>query len=160
MPMEKIRWCAGKKGGIELVEPNGDLSRAYMLKAEASLQAMASLKGNRPWEISTSYYSMYFGVYSIMMKMGVKCEIHSCTIEFMKRFLGSLFSRDECKLLSDSMDARVDSQYYVDRKVSDEQYRRMLKESPSFVAKCRSILSRLSDSDIEATRNALKKAIT
>ena len=56
--MNKIRWCLKQKNGLELIEPNEELKDAYLKKAEDSLRATASLKGNKDWEISSSYYTI------------------------------------------------------------------------------------------------------
>src|SRR3990167_4347121 len=96
--MDKIKWCLNQKGGISLLDPNSNLSEAYIKKAEEALESMRINK-IRDWKISTAYYTMYFSLYAILMKIGVKCEIHSCTIEFMRRFLSVHFSRDECRFL-------------------------------------------------------------
>ena len=41
--MEKIRWCLKAKKGIELVDPNDNLSKVYLKKSEDALRAAASL---------------------------------------------------------------------------------------------------------------------
>lgn len=87
---DKIRWCFEQKG-IELIEPNENLMEGYFKKAENALKAMKREKGNPEWEISAAYYSMYFSVYAILMKIGIKSEIHSCTIEIVRKFLGDYF---------------------------------------------------------------------
>ena len=43
-------------------------------------------KDNPDWEISAAYYTIYFSVYSIMIRLGVDSKIHSCTIAFAKKF--------------------------------------------------------------------------
>lgn len=92
--MDKIIWCLKQKGGIQLVDPNSNLAEAYIKKAEDSLSSIRINK-IKDWKISTAYYTMYFSLYSILMKIGVKCEIHSCTLEFAKHFLKEYFSEDE-----------------------------------------------------------------
>ena len=81
--MDKIKWCAGKKEGLSLIEPNSDIANAYIKKAE---EALESIRVNiiKDWKISTAYYSIYFSLYALLIKIGIKCEIHSCTIEFAK----------------------------------------------------------------------------
>ena len=49
--MNQIKWCLKVKNGIELIEPNENLSDVYMKKSENALKATTSLKGNREWEI-------------------------------------------------------------------------------------------------------------
>lgn len=155
--MEKIKWCTTIKGGLGLVEPNHDLAKAYLEKSDESLATVNDIKHSRSWRISASYYSMYFALYAILMKIGVKCEVHACTIEFMKRFLGQYFSKEECKFLEDSMGARIDAQYYVDRPVSERQYQKMVQTSPGFAAKCRKVVLELDDGNkINGIRAALK----
>ena len=36
--MDKIKWCLKQKNGLELVEPNEELAKAYIKKAEDSLR--------------------------------------------------------------------------------------------------------------------------
>jgi len=42
--MNKIKWCLEQKRGIELVEPNDNLARAYLNDAEDSLESMETSK--------------------------------------------------------------------------------------------------------------------
>jgi len=154
--MEKIKWCLNIKKGLEIVEPSDNLAKIYLKKSEDALKAAASLKGNRDWEISSLYYSIYFALYSVLMKIGIKSENHSCTIEFMKAFLKSYFDEKDVTLLEKSLKARVDAQYYVDRKVSDKDYKRMLENAPSFLVKCKEIVQNITQEEIEITRDELK----
>ena len=72
------------------------------------------------------------------MKLGVKCGIHSCTIEFTKRFLNEFFEESELNFIENSLKARIDSQYYINRTVPDEQYNKMIQKAPEFLMKCTS----------------------
>lgn len=157
--MNKISWCVSKKGGIEIVEPNFNLARAYERKAEESLETMRSAE-SKSWKIVTAYYAMYFSVYSLLMRIGVKCEIHSCTIEFAKVFLGDYLKREELKLLEDSMEARVDAQYYVNREVADKTYKNMIELSPAFMSHCKSVKERIDDKTVTQIRENLEKIIS
>ncbi|MEM3555962.1 MAG: hypothetical protein QXF56_04560 [Candidatus Micrarchaeia archaeon] len=67
--MSKLKWCLKTKNGIELTEPNSNLADAYIKKAEESLETMRLAK-SRDWKISTAYYTIYFSVYAILMKIG------------------------------------------------------------------------------------------
>ncbi len=95
---------------------------------------------------------MSFSKFSI----GIKCEIHSCTIEFAKRFLKEFFSEEEFKSTEESLKARIDSQYYVDRTVPDEQYHKMVKNTPEFLVKCKSILIKLNEKKVNSIRDEFK----
>ena len=156
--MDKIKWCAGKKEGLSLIEPNSNLAEAYIQKAE---EALESLRVNiiKDWKISTAYYTLYFSLYSVLTKIGIKCEIHSCTIAFAKRFLREFFSDEDLDFTEDSLKARIDSQYYVDRTVSDEQYHKMIKNTPEFLVKCKTILIKLNEKKINEIRKEFQKAL-
>ena len=113
----------------------------------------------KDWKISTAYYTLYFSLYSVLTKIGIKCEIHSCTIEFAKRFLGEFFSEEELDFTEDSLKARIDSQYYVDRTVPDEQYSKMIKKTPEFLVKCKSIVIKLNEKKINEIKKEFQKVL-
>ena len=133
--MDKIQWCLSKKEGLSFIEPNQNLANGYFLKSE---QALESLRVNtvKDWKIATAYYTMYFSLYSVLMRIGIKCEIHSCTLAFAREFLGESFNAEEIGFLENSLQARSDSQYYTDREVADAQYKAMIKRAPEFFIKC------------------------
>ena len=156
--MDRIKWCAKKKEGLSLIEPNSNLSEAYIKKSEEALESMR-VNIIKDWKISTAYYTLYFSLYSVLAKIGIKCEIHSCTIEFAKRFLKEFFSEEELDFTEDSLKARINSQYYVDRTVPDEQYTKMIKKAPEFLVKCKSILIKLNEKKINEIRMEFKKVV-
>jgi uncharacterized protein (UPF0332 family) len=135
--MDRIRWCREK--GLRLIEPSPIISDAYLKKAENALTSMRA-EIAQDWKIATAYYSIYFSLYSILMRIGVKSEIHSCTLEFARRFLGAYFNEEELGLIERSMEARIDSQYYVDRSVSSKRWDEMERRAPLFMVKCKSLI--------------------
>ncbi|MFH1211840.1 MAG: HEPN domain-containing protein [Candidatus Woesearchaeota archaeon] len=137
--MDQIKWCLHQKKGIELVEPSENLRNAYLAKAEEALETLRTTK-NRSWQLTTAYYTIYHGIYSLLMRIGVKCEIHSCTIEFAKRFLKNHFSKDDFELIDKAFSARIDSQYYINRQVTDKDHEFIIKNTPSFMVKCKNII--------------------
>lgn len=155
--MEKIKWCMQLKNGIELVEPSDNLCDIYIKKAENALNAASVLKRNKEWEISSSYYAMYFALYAVMMKIGVKCENHSCSIAFMKEHLSQRFEKGEHDFLKDSMKARVDMQYYSNRDIDGQLYLKILKDSPAFLVKCKEITNSMKQEEIIQIRQKLEK---
>ena len=137
--MDQIKWCMQQKKGIELVEPNDNLRDAYLIKAEDALDTLKTSK-SRDWQLTTAYYTIYNGLYSLLMKIGIKCEIHSCTIEFTKRFLKDYFSPQDFELINKAFSARIDSQYYVNRQVPDQNYDLIMKKTPAFLVQCKNIV--------------------
>jgi len=154
--MDKIDWCFKKKEGISLIEPNSNLSDAYLKKAEDSLRSMR-VNVVKEWKIATAYYTTYFSLYSILMKTGVKSEIHSCTIEFVKRFLSDYFNEDEIKFIKNSQKLRIDSQYYVNKNIPDQKYESLIEEAPKFLIKCKSMINKINEKEINNIRDKLNK---
>jgi len=124
--------------GIKLVEPNDNLRNAYIIKAEESLEVLRTT-AIRDWQLTTAYYSIYHSIYSLLMKIGIKCEIHSCTLGFTKKFLKNHFLPDDFGLIDKAFSARIDSQYYVNRKVPDFEYDFIINKTPAFLVKCKNI---------------------
>ena len=150
--MDQIKWCLKQKKGIKLVEPNGNLREAYIIKADEALETMRTSK-IKDWQLTTAYYTIYHSLYSLLMKIGVKCEIHSCTIEFAKRFLKNYFSAEDFELIDKAFSARIDSQYYVNRNVPDENYKFIIKKTPAFLVKCKNTV--IEQEDISEIREQL-----
>ena len=155
--MDKLAWCKKQKNGIELIETNPNLSQEYIEKAENALRAVNALEGNKEWQISSAYYAMYFSLYAILMRIGVKCEIHACTIEIMKKTLIKYFSNEEINLLQKSLTARIDSQYYTDRDVKEEQRINMVENASKFHLKCKEIAIKLTSKEILSIREIITK---
>ncbi len=155
--MEMIKWCMGLKKGLEIVDPNENLSKVYVEKSERALDAAASLENNKDWEISSSYYAMYFALYAILMKIGIKCENHTCTIEFMNIFLLDYFDAEDVKQIRNSMTLRVDAQYYADKQISEEKYRKIVDGAPRFLVKCKEVLFKMKEEEINNIRKKIKK---
>jgi uncharacterized protein (UPF0332 family) len=151
----KIGWCARKKGGLTLVEPSSNICKGYLLKAEGDLAEMVESR-QWEWKISASYHAMYHSLYALLARIGVKCEIHSCTLEFARVFLGEHFTREEIEFLEHSRKAREDLQYYVDRQVMDEFSEKMLYGAPRFHVKCKTAAISLTDAKV----NELRKRFT
>ncbi|HLD05678.1 MAG TPA: hypothetical protein VJG90_08215 [Candidatus Nanoarchaeia archaeon] len=155
--MAKIEWCIRKKA-YELIEPNPNLAEAYFRKAE---EALSSIKVNtvKDWQIATAYYTIYFSLYAILMRIGVKCEVHACTLAFVRSFLSEYFSREDCDSFESSLQARADAQYYVDRTVPDEQYQLMLRKAPDVLVQCKAVAQHLTEKKVEELREHVQKAM-
>lgn len=107
------------------------------------------------WKISTGYYSLYFSLYSLLMKIGIKSENHSCTIEIMRNLLNEYFTPDECDLLDTARRARVETQYYVTTTVSEEFSATLSKRVPRFLVTCKSVVNGLDEKQVQELRKTL-----
>ena len=126
---EKIKWCLRKKEGISIVEPNENLSNEYRKEADNTLETMLETKGK--WKIIMAYYSCYSALYSILIKAGIKCEIHSCSIALMG-MIG--FDKEDIKFMEKLKDDRTNVQYYLKEKELEDENK--VKE---FLLKCKNI---------------------
>ena len=155
--MVSLKWCCKQKDGIKLIEPNDNLAQGYIKMAEDSLGTMnRERKYNLMFAISACYYSMYYSLYSVCMKIGIKCEIHSCTIEFMKKILDNFYSKEDVKIIRKAFDARNIAQYYVNKIVQKEDSDFIIVNAPLFLNKSKEILSKINEKDIKELREGLK----
>jgi uncharacterized protein (UPF0332 family) len=153
-----LSWCASIKNGIVPVEPNDTLASAYLKKAEDAMEAMHSVASN-DWKISTGYYSLYFSLYAVLTKIGIKSENHTCTIALMRHLIGDFFTPDECEMLEKARQARVETQYYVSGDVSGVYVDALAHQVPRFLVKCRGIVEGLKEKDVQALRRSFSSLI-
>lgn len=154
--MENFRWCLTIKDGIRLIGPSENLALAYIDKANDSLRTLREIS-SRQWRITVAYYTMYFSLYSIMMKIGVRCENHACSIEFMKRFLSEFFDEADHELISQARNARVDAQYYINKHVPDEVSDKIIRKASGFVLKCKNVINTITEKQFKDIREKLKR---
>ncbi|TKJ17680.1 hypothetical protein CEE44_04070 [Candidatus Woesearchaeota archaeon B3_Woes] len=117
--MNKIKWCKKQGRGIKLQDPNNNLSEEYYENAEESLRVLRNITETKSkmWLATTKYYIEYFAVYSVLMKIGIKCEIHDCTIALVKFFEDEdIIEKGTAKILENDKELRIDNQYYLKNK--------------------------------------------
>ena len=117
--MGKISWCKKQSKGIKLVNPSDNLSEEYYKNAEESLRVLRNIQGTESnmWLATTKYYVEYFAVYSILMKIVIKSEIHDCTIalvEFLEE--EGVIESGTSTMLEKDKDLRIENQYYLKNK--------------------------------------------
>ena len=153
--MKKISWCKKKDGGIKIQEPNDNLSREYYESAEESLRVLRSIERSKSnmWLATTKYYIEYFAVYSILMKIGIKCEIHDCTISLVN-FLEEqgIIKKGISDILENDKELRLDNQYYLKNKHVDIDF----EELANFLLGTRKILDSLDKDKIEELRRLIR----
>lgn len=139
--MSKLEWCKNKKRGIRIVEPNENLAKSYFEKSENSIKTM-NRAPSEDWKIVAAYYTCYQALYALLRKVGVKSEIHECTMEVMRFFD---FSEEDINFLRDLKNKRINAQYYVTKEVGLGSTEKV-KE---FRLKCKKIME---TSDLKAVR--------
>lgn len=158
--MVSIRWCLNKKNGIELVQPNSNLSQSYLSMAEESLKVMEKVQESPIWTATTTYYIFYYSLYAVMMHLGVKCEIHSCSLEFMKQFLSRDYSSKDFQKIQAAFLARTDLQYYANRPVNAKIIEENKRYCKDFYIKSRDLISKITEVQTEEIRKELRSKIS
>jgi len=156
--MVSLKWCCKQKEGIKLIEPNDNLSLSYIKMAENALGTMnRERQFNLTFAISACYYSMYYSLYAVLMKLGVKCEIHSCNLEFMKKLLSNFYEKEEMKVISKAFDLRNIAQYYVDKIIDTKEVDFIMVRAPLFFNISKEVLAKINENDIKLARKSLRK---
>ncbi|MFB6075928.1 MAG: hypothetical protein ABEK17_02185 [Candidatus Aenigmatarchaeota archaeon] len=132
--MNKLNWCKDKKNGIKIIEESKNLAKSYMNKSENSLKTMNRTPSD-DWKIVTAYYTCYQVLYALLQRVGIKSEIHDCTIELMSFFD---FSEDDIEFIKKLKKKRIDAQYYVTKKVELEDEDRV----KNFRLKCKELFEK------------------
>jgi len=144
-----------KEGKLELVEPSEEICTSYLEKAESSRKSAEVLLPHKLYEnsVSSSYYAMYNALTALLYKTGVKCENHSAAIILLR----NLFVQEELyKSISKAKEERIDKQYYVSSKKTEEETKesteKMLKDAEKFITEIKLIIRKMNASDIENIR--------
>jgi uncharacterized protein (UPF0332 family) len=153
MDDKRLVWCKKQNKGIKKVEPSDNLSKEYQETADETLVILKSIDNkSKVWLATTKYYCEYFAVYSLFMKVGIKCEIHDCTIavcsvlEEMK-----IIPDGYTKILEKDKELRIDNQYYLKNREVDVDYDLILE----FVLKLKDITQKLTYSEIQLIRKTI-----
>ena len=154
--MVSIKWCLANKNGIKLIEPNANMSNSYLKMAEESIYVLNGVKNSRIWLATTTYYIFYYSLYSLMLRIGVKCEIHACSLEFMKKCLIEYYDETDMKMIEKAFSARIDLQYYSDRPVDERIINETSKYCKDFYIKTKDIMSKITETQIDSVRKKLK----
>ena len=155
--MVSVKWCIKQKGGIELTEGNQNMAESYIKMAEESIKVLAGVEPSRIWTATTTYYIFYYSLYAVMLRIGIKCEIHSCSLEFMKRYLNGFYDKKDVEMIEKAFEARINLQYYADRPVDDAVILEARKYCKIFFIKTKDIFSNITERQISEARKALKK---
>lgn len=142
MEENKIKWCLNQKRGIELVDKNQNLSDSYLMESKEDFKEVENV--GEKWKIIISYYCCYEAFYSILLKCGIKSEIHDYSLELMQFFE---FNEEEIEFLKKLKDLRKMNQYYLKRNILETK-----ENVKKFISKCEEIISDLNSEKIEGIR--------
>ena len=153
--MSQISWCKNQKNGIKLIEPNDNLSEEYLRNAEESMKVLKIIHQvqSNMWLATTKYYVEYFSVYAVLMKIGIKCEIHDCTLALVKLLEQmKIFKKGTYKTLDDDKELRIDNQYYLKNKKVFIDFEKL----SGLIINARKIVNELTRDKIQEIRTIIK----
>ena len=151
--MADLEWCKKQDKGIKLIEPNNNLAEDYLKSAEETLSILKDIENkSNIWLATTKYYCEYFTVYALLMKIGIKSEIHDCTIEVCRLLEEEkILPQGVYKTLKKDKQLRIDNQYYLKNiKVSLD-----IDKIVNFVLSIKSIIKSLTLDEIKNIRKKL-----
>lgn len=153
-----LKWCAKQKNGIKIVSESLNLQKAYLKKSKDAIKSMEvnAKAGINDWAISASYYARYNAVYALLSRIGIKCEIHDCTIALFKYLFSGKIALAFIQDLEQSKDDRIDAQYYTGTiKINQNK---MIVNTKNFVLEIEKIIDNLTKSDIVTLQAIFKSA--
>lgn len=148
-----IEWC--KNQGMKLIETNTNISEEYYSNAEETLRVTNLIKksGSNMWLATQKYYTEYLAAYSLLMKIGIKTEIHSCTIEIIKLLeREGIINFNFSKILEKDKELRIDNQYYLKNRPVEFNS----EEMAELLLKIRKVLNDLTEEQIITIREKIK----
>ncbi len=154
--VDKLKWCFSKKE-VKLVDPNENLAKEYIRSAEETLLVLKDIKGkSNMWLATTKYYCEYFATYALLMRFGIKSEIHDCTIEIVK-FLEQLgiLNKYVSKVLERDKKLRIDNQYYLKNRKVTVDYNNLR----DFVLELKELVMSITEEDVAKVRRELMKTL-
>lgn len=154
-----IRRCAGRKRGIRMVEPSESLRRAYAGKSRDSMRAMQSSidQGLGDWAYSASYYAMHFSACAVLVRAGIRCEIHDCTIALIDHLFGEGIDAGLVEDFERAKKMRIEAQYYTAVAGPVEDPGRLAATTCRFVLAMEELADGLNRDGIEAARARLRQ---
>ncbi|MDE1838681.1 MAG: HEPN domain-containing protein [Thaumarchaeota archaeon] len=151
-----LKWCTKQKKGIKLVKGSEILQKAYVKKSQEALKSMEvnAHVGINEWAVSASYYAKYFIIYSLLSRIGIKCEIHDCTIALFTYLFENEISSQFLQDLRQAKKDRVDAQYYTFTvKINAAE---LISKTKEFVLKIGEIADGIDSVKISKIRKELK----
>jgi len=108
------------------------------------------------WLATTKYYCEYFSTYALLQKIGIKCEIHECTIEIAKLLEEiNIIPEGYSKKLEDDKGLRIDNQYYLKNKLVYIN----IRELSEFILVIKNKVNSVTLDEIDKIRNEIRKFI-
>ena len=162
----KVKWCfdkaekelkdTGKHKGLIKIEPNIELARQHIAKAEHNLKAIITFKKNgfSDWSASATFYSIYHGLLAILVKQGYESKNQECTFALIYSLMKNnkinldinlikeinLLNHEEKHENPTVIEVREAEQYGVNITLQDKTYERLLSLAKNALDQIKNII--------------------
>jgi uncharacterized protein (UPF0332 family) len=111
------------------------------------------------WTATTASYARYFALYALLMKIGVKSEIHDCTINVAKLLSkNGILNPRSIDDITKAKQTRIDTQYYVEKEQSQTDIKNNVEAARKFVLEIEKTIENITPEQINSIRAQLKEA--
>jgi uncharacterized protein (UPF0332 family) len=152
-----------QRKGIRIIEPNPNLTKEYLRKAISALNTMnAALQiKESDWTLTTAYYARYFALYALLMKLGIKSEIHDCSIAIARLLAkNKILSQNLVIDITKAKQTRIDTQYYITTEIKQGEIIKNVDSARKFVLEIQKSIEEVTAEQINHIRNTLKNIRT
>jgi len=109
------------------------------------------------WILTTAYYARYFALYALLMKLGIKSEIHDCSIATARLLAkNKIITPNLVTDIAQAKQTRIDTQYYVTKELRQEEIRRNVESARKFVLEIQKAIEEVSAEQTDNIRNKLR----
>lgn len=131
-----IKRCAKQRRGIRLVDRSERLLRAHRKKSRDAIVALRAVveSGVGTWAASASYYAKYHAVYALFMQVGIKCEMHDCTVAAFRAAFDDPALEGLADDLAKSKEVRVAAYYQEEYDLGEGAGQRLVDGTCRFVS--------------------------
>lgn len=143
-----------------MVQPNENLTKAYLKKAISALNTMNATVQIKEtdWITTTAYYARYFALYALLTKIGIKSEIHDCSIAIARLLAeNGILGEDLVNDISNSKQVRIDTQYYVGIELNQASIKRNVENARKFVLEIEKVIENMTPDQTENLRKHIRK---
>lgn len=142
------------EGSVKLTESSDTVCESYLLKSEKSLISSKTLLMIENYDDATAltYYAMYYSALALLFKVGIKSENHTGTIILLKEVL-----QTDNTQLKKAKKERIDKQYYVDFKATQQDVQEGIRIAEEFNSKIKQKIDTISQEQIKNKREQFKK---
>lgn len=146
-----------KERKLKLIKPSEEVKNSYLKKSESFLLSAKILVKNKKLEeaVSLAYYSMYYSLMALLLKVGIKSENHTASIILLKELFG--IDNREIKVAKKE---RIDKQYYVDFKITGVEVRKLIRMAENFNSILFDFIEKLKNEEVEKIRKRFKRLIS